>query len=206
MPDPSAGASKLWWKSMVGYSEAELDDVQARWGLRFPPDLIERLRERRPLIDVPDCFDWVTADPEHIRERLAWPFESYWRSVERHEIWWPEWGGRPVSPADQKEKLRGIFADAPKLIPLRGIRYIPDEPHGDGNPVFSVMASDIIHYGANLLDWLEREGGSLQGKPRPWPPIKEIRFWGQAVRYGDESSVVRRQIAAAIARRRRDSL
>ena len=62
------------------------------------------------------------------------------------------------------------------------------------------MASDIIHYGANLIDWLERERGGLQCQVRPWPPIKEIRFWGQAVRYGeDESSIVRRQIVAAAA-------
>jgi hypothetical protein len=72
---------------MMGYSEAELDDVQVKWGFRFPPDLIDRLREYRPLIDRADCFDWVTADPERIREQLAWPFESYWRSVERHKIW-----------------------------------------------------------------------------------------------------------------------
>ena len=100
---------------MVGYSEAELDDVQARWGLRFPPDLIDCLRERRPLLvsdPDPRSFDWVTADPEHIRERLSWPFESYWRSVERNEFWWPEWGERPASPVHQKEKLRGIFARA----------------------------------------------------------------------------------------------
>ena len=69
------------------------------------------------------------------------------------------------------------------------------------------MADDIIHYGANLIDWLERERGVLQGKVRPRPPIKEIRFWGQAVRYGeDESSIVRRQIAADIARRKHSGL
>jgi hypothetical protein len=188
--------------AIMGYSQAELDDVQAKWGFHFPPDLMERLRERRLLIDAPDCFDWVTADPEHIRQRLAWPFESYWQSVERHEIWWPEWGERPTSLADQKEKLRCIFGDAPKLIPLVRLRYIPNEPHESGNPVFSVMASDIIHYGANLIHWLDRERGGLEGKARPWPPIKEIRFWGQAVRYGHENSIVRRQIAAAVARRK----
>jgi hypothetical protein len=198
---------------MAGYSEAELDDVQAKWGLRFPSDLVALFRECRLLIDDPvfvkQSFDWVTADPDRIRERLVWPFESYWRSVERHEFWWPEWGQRPASPEDQKEKLRGIFDDAPKLIPLVGIRYIPDEPHEIGNPVFSVMGSDVIYYGANLIDWLERERGGLQGQKRPWPPtpIKEIRFWGQLVRYSqDESSIVRRQIAASIARRRRDGL
>jgi hypothetical protein len=95
---------------MAGYSQAELDDVQAKWQLRFPPDLVDLLRERRPLMDDPQCFDWVTADPEHIRERLAWPFESYWVSIERHELWWPEWGERPSKPSDQCEKVRAIFA------------------------------------------------------------------------------------------------
>jgi hypothetical protein len=190
---------------MAAYSQDELDDVQAKWGLRFPPDLIDHLHERRALLagdTDPRSFDWVTADPEHIRARLTWPFESYWRSIAPNDIWWPEWGERPASPVDQKEKLRGIFARAPKLIPLASIRYIPEEPHESGNPVFSVMASDIVYYGANLTDWLERERGSFQ--LRPWLTIKEIRFWGQAVRYmQDENSIVRRQIAAAAARRRK---
>jgi len=103
--------------------------------------------------------------------------------------------------------MQSTFADAPKLIPRVRLRYIPDEPHESGNPIFSVMASDIIHYGANLIHWLERERGGLQGKVNPWPPIKEIRFWGQAVRYGnDEGSTVRHQIGAAIARRKRSGL
>ena len=87
----------------MGYSQAELDEVQAKWRLRLPPDLIEFLRERRLLIDSPECFDWVTADPGTIRERLAWPFETYWRSVERHELWWPEWeSDRPLQRIRRK--------------------------------------------------------------------------------------------------------
>jgi hypothetical protein len=188
---------------MAGYSKAELDDVQAKWNLCFPPDLIDLLGERRRLIDHPKCFDWVTADPDHIRERLAWPIETYCGSVERNEFWWPEWGERPASQADRNERLRCIFADAPKLIPLFGIRYVPDEPHESGNPVFSIMGADIIHYGANLTHWLECERGHVQFQRRPCPPIREIRFWGQAVRYMHKNSVVRRQIAAAMAKRKR---
>jgi hypothetical protein len=187
---------------MAGYSTAELEDVQATWGIRFPPDLIEVLRERRRLIDAPDYLDWVTGDRNAIRKSLAWPFQGYWRSVRRHKIWWPEWGERPASLGDQREKLRLIFADAPKLIPLVGIRYIPDEPFEAGNPVFSVMASDIVHYGANLFHWLDLEQGRLRGQSGPWPRVKEIRFWGQAVGYmDDEGSIVRQQIAASIKRR-----
>jgi hypothetical protein len=183
---------------MAGYTQTQLDDVQAKWDLRFPPDLLDLLRERRPLVDYPKCFDWVTADPKFIRGLLDWPFEGYWRSVERNELWWPEWGERPASTMDRKEKLRGIFAAAPKLIPLVHICYLPDEPNERGNPVLSVMRSDIICV-ADLGHWIER-------KPRTAtsPPIKEIRFWGQAIRYGqDPNSVVRLQMAASFERRRR---
>jgi hypothetical protein len=186
---------------VVGYTQTELDDVQAKWDIRFPPDLVDLLRERRPLVDDPKCFDWVTADPKFIRERLDWPFESYWRSVERNEFWWPEWGERAASTVDRKEKLRGIFAAAPKLIPLVHICYLPNEPNNRGNPVLSVMASDIIYVGADLGHWIEHQYESLIATS---PPIKEIRFWGQAIRYGeDPSSVVRRQMAASFARRKR---
>lgn len=173
----------------MGYSQTELDDVQAKWNLRFPPDLIELLRERRPLIDHRDCFDWVTADPKLIRFWLDWPFEGYWRTVQRSGAWWPEWGERPRRLGEQREKLRGIFADAPTLIPLCGHSFIPDEPGETGNPVFSVFHSDIVHYGANLLDWLARECWEPGAPPnRPLQLIREIRFWGDAVRHSNDAS------------------
>lgn len=171
----------------MGYSQIELDDVQAKWDLRFPPDLIELLRECRPLVDHQECFDWVTAEPKLIKFWLDWPFEGYWRTVQRAGAWWPEWGERPRKFGEQREKLRGIFANAPTLIPLLGHRFIPDEPSETGNPVFSVFHSDIVYYGANLLDWLARECWT-GGPASPWPPVKEIRFWSDAVRHFNDQS------------------
>jgi hypothetical protein len=173
----------------MGYSQTELDDVQARWGLRFPPDLVELLLKRRPLIDWGDCFDWVTAEPDVIKKALAWPFEGYWARVRDAGYWWPEWGEKPESASEQRARLRNIFDDAPRLIPLAGHRYIPEEPNESGNPVFSVFGADIIYYGTRLSDWLERETG---GGRTPWPSVKEIRFWSQAVRYANDLSAIRR--------------
>jgi hypothetical protein len=148
------------------------------------------LLERRPLMDRRDCFDWVTAEPEVVRDALEWPFEGYWARVRGAGYWWPEWGEKPSATNEQRVKLRGIFEDAPKLIPLVGHRYIPEEPNERGNPVFSVFGADIIHYGANLSDWMERETTILSQKP--WPPIKEIRFWSHAVRYAANLSAIRK--------------
>ena len=131
--DSSLGAAIAeGWASLKGYSQTELDDAQARWGLRFPPDLVEALLNRRPLLDYPDCFDWITAEQEVIKERLAWPFEGYWSRVRDAGYWWPEWGEKPASASERRAKLGGIFADAPKLIPLCGHRYIPEEPRERG--------------------------------------------------------------------------
>jgi hypothetical protein len=126
-------------------------------GASLSPDLVEALLDRRPLLAYPDCFDWVTAEPEVINERLAWPFEGYWSPVRDAGYWWPEWGEKPAFASNQRANLRDIFADTPKLIPLCGHRYVPEEPRERGNPVFSVYGADIIHYGANLVDWIERE-------------------------------------------------
>jgi len=78
--------------------------------------------------------------------------------------------------------LREVFNRAPKLIPLFGHRYIPEEPFESGNPVFSVYQTDVVHYGADLHDWLYRERHGSKSKPWPLPnEIKYIPSWSDAV-------------------------
>jgi hypothetical protein len=165
----------------MGYTQDELDDIQARWKLRFPPDLVELLREHRPLLGGPGSFDWILSNREDIQHWLEWPLESFWFDVEHTGIWWEEWGEKPATPGAQRERLNELFAAAPKLIPLCGHRYLPEEPYEAGNPVFSVYQTDVIYYGADLLDWIERERDITSAKT--WPPAitKEIRFWSVAV-------------------------
>jgi hypothetical protein len=42
---------------------------------------------------------------------------------------------------------------------------IPDDPHLEGNPVFSVHQADIIYYGHDLEDYLRHEFGLSGRKP-----------------------------------------
>lgn len=154
------------------YSQAELDDAQRRFGLRFPPDLVALFRTKR----LAQGYDW-TRDDVAIREKLEWPFEGLLFDVENNDLWWPEWGARPEEPERRKAVLRAAVAAAPKLIPLYGHRFIPETPHEAGNPVFSVYQADIIYYGRDLDGYVERE---FLGKR--WPvaePVKTIRFWSE---------------------------
>ncbi|WP_197086969.1 hypothetical protein [Bradyrhizobium sp. LTSPM299] len=40
---------------------------------------------------------------------------------------------------------------------MLGHRYLPEQPHESGNPVFLIFYTDAIYYGANLNDYFERE-------------------------------------------------
>lgn len=156
-----------------GYSQAALDDAQAKYGLVFPPDLIALLRERRPA----QSFDWRSDDAQ-IRELLASPLKGLLVAVEQNTLWWPEWGVRPATPQARSEILTRIVDDAPRLIPLFPSRFIPEEPNEAGNPIFSVYET-VIYIGSDLDDYFRREFGD---PTLPLPQgIKRIRFWSEMV-------------------------
>lgn len=70
--------------------------------------------------------------------------------VEHNAFWDPEWGDRPSSLADALRIAEEAVRAAPRLIPVYGHRYLPQEPCIAGNPVFSVYQMDIIVYGSDL--------------------------------------------------------
>jgi hypothetical protein len=162
------------WTS--GYTQAEVETAQQRFGLRFPPDLVELLLERRPVAG----YDW-RADDDRIRQALRDPLEGLQFDVEHNGLWWPEWGDRPATPDERAEVIRALVEAAPRLIPIMGHRYIPESPHEAGNPIFSVMQSDIIYYGADLADYLRRDFATDPPRSPVGAPNRRIPFWSDLV-------------------------
>ncbi len=160
---------------MSGYSDRELDDIRQRYKVRFPPDLLEIYRKRRSVLPKDD-FDWIKTPRSAIERMLAWPLEGMLFDVENNVFWLQEWGERPKQKSAREEIVRDAIMTAPKLIPVHGHRYIPDEPHARGNPVFSVYQTDIIYYGANLADYILHETHKDRGTI---PPFRRIRFWSR---------------------------
>jgi hypothetical protein len=108
---------------------------------------------------------------------LEWPLDGLIFDVENNDLWWPSWGRRPVTVERRADVVRDVVNQAPRLVPLVSHRYLPCEPNESGNPVFSIYQSDAIYYGADLVDYFEREFG---GKPMPVVgPCKPIRFWSE---------------------------
>lgn len=171
MSGAGQGRPELW---APGYTAAELDDAQARFALRFPPDLVALLRERRPLRG----YDW-TGPEEPIRRKLSWPLEGLLFDVEYNALWRLDWGERPARAEERAEIVAALVARAPPLIPILGHRYLPAEPSEPGNPVLSVYQSDIIYYGRDLEDYFFHEFGGGVGPVTG--PVRRIRFWSDII-------------------------
>lgn len=167
-----------------GLSDLEIARIEERFGFRFPPDYRDLLHRWLPVSHK--CIDWRRGSDEMIRERLAWPFEGIRFDIKHASFWLPEWGPRPAALDDAIAIARRAVDDAPRLIPIRGHRYIPAEPHAAGNPVFSVYQTDIIYYGANLVEYLAKDLLPNVTARRLNHPIRRIRFWSRLVEWGDE--------------------
>ena len=161
----------------VGLTDAEFGIIERKFGFQFPPDLRDFLSLGLPI--SPRWVDWRRMDDKTLRGRLDWPVDGACFDIQNNAFWLEEWGKKPEDLQAAFEIARRAFQQAPKLIPILGHRYIPDAPNEPGNPVFSVYQTDIIYYGADLLDYLQNEfrdyfGRSehtITGKPR------QIRFW-----------------------------
>lgn len=160
-----------------GYTSSELDDAQKRYGLRFPPDLVELLMQHQPI----GGYDW-RGENRAIRQMLAWPVEMLTLDVEKG-FWWPDWGLRPTTAERRSALVESAIRKAPRLIPIIKHRFIPEEPHQTGNPVFSMHGFDTIYYGANLTEFFRNEFENRYDVS----VVRHIPFWSDLAERHDEA-------------------
>lgn len=140
-----------------GLGDDEVARVEAAYGFRFPPDLRKLLQYALPTgARFPN---WRKGPAASLREGLAWPVEGILRDVERHGFWPEDWPDRPGDQAEALAVARAHLRAAPILIPVHAHRYLPAEPHQVGNPIFSVVGTDIIYAGCDLASYFAAEFG-----------------------------------------------
>lgn len=154
----------------------ELAAAEQRFGIRFPPDLADLLREGLP---AGNRFPrWRLLD-ESVATQLRWPLEGMLFDVEHNAFWMSEWGERPPKLETANAIVAAAIQASPALVPIFGHRYLPAEPAEAGNPVFSVYQTDIIYYGHDLASYFEAEFGSGYVRAIRFEDIKPIRFWSR---------------------------
>lgn len=144
-------------------SEPEITAVEETFGFRFGP--VHRSLVATALPVSHGWWDWRNEDDATLRLIVNSPIDGILFDV-AHDAFWPNsWGDLPGDPA---EAARHRLADWPQLVPLCGHRFMLAGPAAvtrdlaePDAAVYSVYQSDVIVYGANLLDYAAREFGGV---------------------------------------------
>ncbi|GAA2604557.1 hypothetical protein [Paractinoplanes durhamensis] len=154
-----------------GLSDQELSATEHEFGFTFAPEHRAFLAEGMP--SGRGWPDWRSPDRLGLRERLAWPVEGILFDVVENNFWYEGWGFRPENVADAMTAARGYLVTAPRMIPVYSHRYLPAAI--PGHPVLSIYQTDVVHYGNDLTDWLNRE--FTLGKPEDQQVRASVTFW-----------------------------
>jgi hypothetical protein len=156
-----------------GLSDAEFDAIEAEFAVTFADDHRAFLAAGLPF--GRGWPDWRDGDRDQLRERLAWPVEGVLFDVAQNDFWYDGWGPRPPDDTAALATARAALVTVPRLVPVYSHRFLPAGRGASGHPVLSVMQTDIICYGADLDDYLNREFGLGKGADRPCRPT--VMFW-----------------------------
>lgn len=160
----------------AGLTDEEVKRVEETFGFTFPPDLRRTLQAFLP---VSDGFpDWRDGKVRDLLDWLDEPVEGICFDVEENGFWLDQWGEKPPDMDDAIEEARRQISREPMLIPVFTHRFVPVAPTGEGNPVFSVVQSDVLVYGSDLEDYFAKEFEVSRQSPQPFQP-KRVSFWSE---------------------------
>jgi len=160
-------------------SAAEIEYVEAIYGIKFPLELRRLFSVGLPISR--GFYNWRDMSESNIhwiKEVILMPVQELTDEV-REGVWCNSWGERPIDTEEALRVFGGRSKEAPCLVPIFMHRYIPFIPNSKKTPVFSIMGSDIIYYGTDLVNYLEHEFGFIRREDLPkWiSQYKHIDFW-----------------------------
>ncbi|MFI1221290.1 MULTISPECIES: SMI1/KNR4 family protein [unclassified Streptomyces] len=172
---------------LPGLSAEEFARIEEEFGFAFSDDHRAFLAAGLP-VDRPSPTEhrrswpnWRDGDPDELRERLARPVEGVLFDVEHNAFWSPHWGAKPDTSSRALDVARRELASVPQMAPVYAHRYLPAARGTYGHPVLSMHQTDVIHYGADLADYIDRE---FNGPPRgenASHPRSTVAFWRDLV-------------------------
>ena len=167
-----------------GLTENELARVEADFGFGFNPDHRELLSLVLPA--GKGWVDWRGGSHAELVDRLTSPTDGVVFDVHNNGFWPGSWGTRPSDALAAEAVARERMTEVPKLVPIYFHRYVPAAPAPSASPVLSVMQTDVIYYGDDLLDYVANEFKVPPGHRGNEDPPR-IRFWSDLV-FGTESN------------------
>ncbi|MCH0538450.1 hypothetical protein I3F58_02505 [Streptomyces sp. MUM 203J] len=171
----------------AGLSDSEFSIIEERYGFEFSEDHRVFLAQRLPVFSEPKenaawenpWPDWRSGDPEKLQAWIEAPVTDL-LDLTRDGWWHSSWGSQPNDCAEALEIASQALKRVPKLAPVYGHRYLPAQRGAYGHPVLSVYETDIICYGRDLADYVDREFGGVTPGMSP-RPCSTVAFWSEFI-------------------------
>lgn len=166
-----------------GLSDSEVQQIENKFNLTFPPDLRALLQTEIPISG--NFVNWrlglkSAVEADSIRKRIDWVFEGMAFDIEHNTYWYKKWGKKPDNLVDSLAIAKKHYQSYPKMIPICSHRYIPSHPNKAGNPVFSIYQTDVVYYGYDLAEYLANEFYfELSDRFTKVTSPRKIEFWKQ---------------------------
>jgi hypothetical protein len=161
----------------AGLTDAEFDRVEREFGFRFAADHRAFLAAGLPVRGGPGGWwpDWRHGERDRLRSLLDAPRDGVLFDIEHNTFWYAGWGPRPATTAAALATAQRM--ELPALVPVYSHRYLPAGARTFGRPVLSVVQTDVICYGRDLADYVDREFGDT-GPTGGAAPDAGVDFWG----------------------------
>ncbi|MFF3712942.1 hypothetical protein [Streptomyces phaeochromogenes] len=170
-----------------GLSEAEFRRIETTFGFEFSADHRAFLAAGLPVASEPEegatwdqpWPDWRHGDPEELRYRLEWPVQGVLGAVANG--WWERgWEPRPSDESAALKVANQELAQVPQLVPVYAHRFLPAARGAYAHPVLSMWGTDIVCYGNDLADYIDREFREVD-EDTPWNPQATVDFWKEFI-------------------------
>jgi hypothetical protein len=138
-----------------GLSSAQISSIEGELGFRLPEDFVYLFQNLQDPGGI--FFRWSNFDKREYDESIAGILDGIEFDIDRSKFWLDRWGKRPTALSAALAIARKDFATWPRLLPLHSHRFLAAEPCRSGNPVFSIVQTDIVCYGADLAHYLMTE-------------------------------------------------
>ncbi len=161
-----------------GMTLSEIDTAEGIYSISFPVEVKRLYSVGLPVSK--GFYNWRDKSKENVQQiedALNRPIQGLIFDLETNGFWCDDWGKRPTDIRDAQSILLERYNKAPRMVPIYAHRYMPFVPNAMELPVFSIMQSDIIHYGANLISYLEIEFGFMQYGDMEQANFRHIDFW-----------------------------
>ena len=167
---------------LPGLTEEEFLKIEEIYGITFPADLHMIYENFIPISKKPRSFyNWHDFSPQNIAHIKKKIFRAYKYFIPYMRPFYK------MSLHKDMDQLtdEALILTLPQLIPIYGHRFMPASPEDAGNPVFSIVGTDMIYYGSDIFNYFDLEFAyepSTKERNDAFEamrlsPVKPIFFW-----------------------------